>query len=77
MVLKDLLSSSPLTIPFNTGAEVTATVSAIEPLSRFVRHLFYPVPVSSMRLYRFVTVRFTGRSVPGPYKQPRSFAADP
>ena len=56
--------------PLNTGAEVTATVSAVEPLSRFVRHLFYPVPVSLLRLHRFVTVRFAGRSVPGPYKQP-------
>ena len=70
MVLKDLLFSSPLAIPFNTGAEVTATVSAVEPLGRFVRYLFSPVPVSSLRLHRFVTVRFAGRSVPGPYKQP-------
>ena len=37
--------------PLNTGAEVTATVSAVEPLSRFVRHLFYSVPVSLLRLH--------------------------
>ena len=61
MVLKDLLSSRPLTIPFNTGAEVTATVSAVEPLSRFARHLFYLAPVSPLRLHRRVNVRFAGR----------------
>ena len=38
-----------------------ATVSAIEPLSRFVRHLFYLAPVSFLRLHRRVNVRFTGR----------------
>jgi len=62
--------------PLSTGAEVTATVSAIEPLSRFVRHLFYPVPVSSLRLHRFVTVRLRAGK-PGPYGISRRFRRTP
>jgi len=70
MVLKYLLSSSPLAIPFNTGAEVTATVSAVEPLSRFVRHLFYPVPVLLLRLHQFMAIRLRAGQCPAPTNNP-------
>jgi len=40
MVLKDLLPSNLWFSLLNTGAEVTATISAVEPLGRFVRYLF-------------------------------------
>ena len=49
--LKISFSQALWSFPFNTGAEVIVTVSAIEPLSRFVRCLIYPVPVSSLRLH--------------------------
>jgi len=73
MVLKDLLFSSPLAIPFNTGAEVTATVSAVEPLSRFVRHLFYPVPVSLLHLHRFMASVLRAGQCPAPTNNPGNF----